>query len=54
MNYLSNARMGAISVATVAALLAGCENMSERQKGTATGAGVGAVAGAVLGSATGG
>ena len=54
MNYLSNARMGAIAVAAVAALLAGCENMSERQKGTATGAGVGAVAGAVLGSATGG
>jgi outer membrane protein OmpA-like peptidoglycan-associated protein len=35
-------------------LLAGCENMSERQKGTATGAGVGAVAGAVLGAGTGG
>ncbi len=34
--------------------LAGCESMSERQRGTATGAGVGAVAGAVVGSATGG
>jgi len=34
--------------------LGACESMSERQKGTATGAGVGAVAGAVIGSATGG
>ena len=55
MNYLPNARRaGAIAVAAVAVLLAGCENMSERQKGTATGAGVGAVAGAVISSATGG
>lgn len=54
MKYLPNARTAAIAVAAVAALLAGCENMSERQKGTATGAGVGAVAGAVLSSATGG
>ena len=39
----------------VAALaLGGCANMSERDRGTATGAGVGAVAGAVIGSATGG
>lgn len=37
-----------------AVLLTGCANMSERQRGTATGAGVGAVAGAVIGSATGG
>jgi len=38
-----------------AAALAGCETpMSERQKGTATGAGIGAVAGAVIGKATGG
>lgn len=36
------------------ALLAGCENMSERQKGTAAGAGIGAVVGGVLSSATGG
>lgn len=42
-------------VILVAALsLVGCENLSERQKGTAQGAGVGAVAGAVLGGATGG
>ncbi len=37
-----------------AALLAGCENMSERQKGTATGAAIGAVLGGVVSSATGG
>jgi outer membrane protein OmpA-like peptidoglycan-associated protein len=45
------------SVTTLAAgalLLAGCENMSEREKGTATGAGIGAAAGAVIASATGG
>ncbi len=34
--------------------LAGCADMSERQRGTAQGAGVGAVAGAVIGAATGG
>jgi outer membrane protein OmpA-like peptidoglycan-associated protein len=54
MNYLPNVRAGAIAVAAVAVLLAGCENMSERQKGTAAGAGIGAVAGAVISSATGG
>jgi outer membrane protein OmpA-like peptidoglycan-associated protein len=37
-----------------AILLAGCANMSERERSTATGAGIGAVAGAVLSSATGG
>ncbi|WP_128000207.1 OmpA family protein [Piscinibacter defluvii] len=42
------------SVALAAALLTGCANMSERQKGTAIGAGVGAGVGAVLSSATGG
>jgi outer membrane protein OmpA-like peptidoglycan-associated protein len=35
-------------------VLAGCETMSERQKGTAQGAAIGAVAGAVLAEATGG
>lgn len=39
---------------SAALLLGACENMSERQKGTATGAGIGALAGAVLSSATGG
>jgi outer membrane protein OmpA-like peptidoglycan-associated protein len=41
-------------VAAASLLLAACENMSERQKGTAGGAAIGAVAGAVLSSATGG
>lgn len=41
-------------VAAASLLLASCENMSERQKGTAQGAAIGAVAGAVLSSATGG
>ncbi len=36
------------------AALAGCANMSETEKGTATGAAIGAAAGAVLSSATGG
>lgn len=36
-----------------AVVLSGCENMGERERGTAVGAGVGAAAGAVLGSATG-
>jgi outer membrane protein OmpA-like peptidoglycan-associated protein len=43
-----------LTLALVAALAtAGCENMSERQKGTAQGAGIGAAAGAILGAATG-
>jgi len=44
----------AVSLAAAALVLSGCENMSERQKGTAVGAGVGAAAGAAVGSATGG
>jgi outer membrane protein OmpA-like peptidoglycan-associated protein len=43
----------ACSLSAALALLAGCESMSERQKGTAIGAGGGAVAGAVIGSSTG-
>jgi outer membrane protein OmpA-like peptidoglycan-associated protein len=43
-----------VPLAVAALVLGGCEGMSERQKGTATGAGVGAVAGAAVGSATGG
>ncbi len=38
----------------MAVSLAACENMSERQRGTAQGAGIGAVAGAVIAGATGG
>jgi outer membrane protein OmpA-like peptidoglycan-associated protein len=46
-------RTGVILVAALFAL-AGCANMSERERGTATGAAVGAIAGAAIGSATGG
>lgn len=44
----------AVSLSIAALIVTGCENMSERQKGTAVGAGVGAAAGAIVGSATGG
>ncbi len=40
-------------VAAAALALAGCENMSAREKGTATGAGIGAVAGGIIGSTSG-
>ncbi len=43
-----------LSLAAAAIALSGCGNMSERQKGTATGAGLGAAAGAIISSATGG
>ena len=54
MNRSSITRLTACSVAAAAVLMAGCSNMSERQRGTAVGAGAGAAAGAVLSSATGG
>lgn len=54
MNTNTFTRAGIGALVAAAMLLAGCENMSERQKGTAVGAGVGAGVGAVLGSATGG
>ncbi|HKY01325.1 MAG TPA: OmpA family protein [Burkholderiales bacterium] len=38
------------SMLLIAALLTGCENMSETQKGTAKGAGIGAAAGAAIGA----
>lgn len=47
-------RTTAMALATSVALLTGCADMSERQKGTAQGAGIGAVAGAVISSVTGG
>ena len=50
----STLRRTALAVAAAAALLAGCADMSERQRGTAQGAGIGAVAGAVISSVTGG
>ncbi len=42
-------RPATLALACAALVLAGCENMSERERGTATGAGVGAAAGAVIG-----
>lgn len=42
------------ALAVAGSLLAGCANMDETQRGTATGAAIGAVAGAVLGTATAG
>ena len=47
-------RATVVAVAAAAIGLAGCESMSERQRGTAVGAGVGAATGAVVGKATGG
>ena len=41
-------------LSAVAAVLAGCANMTETQKGTASGAGIGAIAGGVIGAATAG
>jgi outer membrane protein OmpA-like peptidoglycan-associated protein len=50
----SNIKTTTLCTLAAAAFLAGCADMSERQKGTATGTAIGAVAGAVLSSATGG
>lgn len=47
-------RSTTVSLSIAALIVTGCENMSERQKGTAVGAGVGAAAGAIVGSVTGG
>jgi outer membrane protein OmpA-like peptidoglycan-associated protein len=47
-------RLTILGLTAGALALAGCQNMSERQRGTAQGAGIGAVAGAVIASATGG
>jgi outer membrane protein OmpA-like peptidoglycan-associated protein len=54
MNKATLIRTTALGLAVAGLVLAGCENMSERQKGTAVGAGVGAATGAVISSATGG
>lgn len=54
MNPTWTTRAAITSLAAATLLAAGCANMSERERGTATGAGIGAAAGAVLGSATGG
>jgi outer membrane protein OmpA-like peptidoglycan-associated protein len=50
----TRARLGVLALAAASLLIAGCANMSERERGTAQGAGAGAVAGAVLGGITGG
>lgn len=42
------------AAALAVAVLSGCADMTETQRGTAQGAGIGAVAGALLGAATGG
>jgi outer membrane protein OmpA-like peptidoglycan-associated protein len=39
-----------LALAATAMLAAGCESMSEREKGTVTGAGIGAILGAAIGS----
>ena len=54
MTTHTNLRASALALAAAAALMAGCANMSERERGTAQGAGIGAVAGAVISSVTGG
>jgi outer membrane protein OmpA-like peptidoglycan-associated protein len=52
---MKNPIFTSIACATLSlAVLSGCANMSETQKGTAQGAGIGALAGALLGAATGG
>lgn len=43
-----------LSIIAAAALLAGCANMSDTQRHTATGAGIGALGGAAIGALTGG
>jgi outer membrane protein OmpA-like peptidoglycan-associated protein len=54
MNRTTSRRSTALLTLAAIVGLAGCESMSEREKGTAQGAGIGAVAGAVIGAATGG
>jgi outer membrane protein OmpA-like peptidoglycan-associated protein len=51
---LNPSRLAILALAGSALLLGACANMSERQKGTASGAAIGAVGGAILSSATGG
>ena len=47
-------RLTAVGAMTASLIFTGCQNLSERQKGTAQGAAIGAIAGAAIGSATGG
>ena len=50
----STHRPAAVGIAVSILFVAGCADLSPRERGTAQGAGIGAVAGAVIGSATGG
>ena len=50
----SRATATLVAVALLGGGLAGCENMSEQEKGTAKGAGIGAVGGAAIGGIAGG
>ena len=54
MNRTTPRRSAALSTLAAVVALAGCETMSEREKGTAQGAAIGAAAGALIGAATGG
>jgi outer membrane protein OmpA-like peptidoglycan-associated protein len=54
MNRTILRRSAALSTLAAVVALAGCESMSEREKGTAQGAAIGAAAGALIGAATGG
>ena len=54
MNHHIAFRSLVANLAAASLLLAGCESMSETQKGTAAGAGVGAIGGAAIDAATGG
>ena len=54
MMQFTPSRSLVLALTSAALLLGGCANMSERQKGTATGAAAGAAVGAVLGKVTGG
>lgn len=52
---MKKSTLASLSVAALAvAVLSGCADMTETQRGTAQGAGIGAVAGALIGAATGG
>jgi outer membrane protein OmpA-like peptidoglycan-associated protein len=52
---MKKSTLAPLSAAALAvAVLAGCADMTETQRGTAQGAGIGAVAGALIGAATGG
>ncbi|HYJ97662.1 MAG TPA: OmpA family protein [Burkholderiaceae bacterium] len=50
-NRVSNRAL--LALAAAALFATGCQNMSEREKGTATGAGIGALLGAAIGSGSG-